>query len=242
MRRSRETAHRHGKGQGPERDDAQPDADRKWSIENGPEEKEKASFLAHLKRKANERPESSTYPRYNTVRSDYHESYVEDREPLKPEKPDEAGFAGPQGNTRHFDLQSDSDSVWTNSSTSDTDKSESNPAIDPGSKSHMIPDQLGNMILDRTRNIWLKKEGQHELQDAEEDPFADIPDLPVDGIKELQMRRLRPRKTRDPKLAGWEERSPTSSSQRVGSGKHGPTEDVEQARLNKFYRNTRSKF
>lgn len=241
MRRSRETVHRHGEGAGPERDDAQPDADRKWSIENGPEEKKKASFLAHLKRKANERPESSTYPRYNTVRSDYHESYVEDREPLKPEKPDEAGFAGPQGNAHHFELQSDSDSEWTNSSTSDTDD-DNTPATDFDSIGHTIPDQVGNMILDRARNVWLKSERQHELQDDEQDPFADIPDLPVDGIQELQMQRLRPGKTRDPKLAGWEERSLTSPSQRLKPGKHGPTEGVEQARSKESYHGSKFNF
>lgn len=89
MRRSRETVHRHRKGAGPERDDAQPDADRKWSIENEPEEKEIAQLQARLKREADEPPESSTYPRHNSVRSDYHESYVEDRQRFKPMKPGE---------------------------------------------------------------------------------------------------------------------------------------------------------
>lgn len=224
MRRSRETVHRHGEGAGPEQDDAQPDADRKWSIEDGPEKKEKASFLAHLKRKPNERFESSTYPRYNTVRSDYHESYTEDRDPLKPEKPDEAGFAGAQGNTHHFELQSDSDSVWTNDSTSDTNKAEKYHTVKPQSSSHSI--QLIGSII--TRNVWLEREIQHDPEDG---PFADIPDLPVDGTQELQMRELRPGKTQDSKLAGWEEKSLINSSQRLRSGKHGSTEDVEQVRL-----------
>lgn len=228
MRRSREKVHRDRKGARPERDDAQPDADRKWSIENEPEEeKEKAQLQGHLRGKTNESPESSTYPRHNTVKSDYHESYVEEREPLEPDKPDEAGFEWPEGNTHHFEQQSDNDSVWTDTSTSDTDKAEKYRTVDPQSISHLIPDQIGNLILDRTRNVWLKR----ERQDAEDDPFADIPDLPVDGIEELQMRRLRPGKTQDPKLAGWEDKGLTNSSQRLGSGKHGSTGDVEQARL-----------
>lgn len=240
MRRSRETVHRHGEGAGPERDDAQPDADRKWSIEDGPEKKEKASFLAHLKRKPNERFESSTYPRFNTVRSDCHESYTEDRKPLKPEEPYEAGFEGPQENTHHFELQSDSGSVWTISSTSDTVETERHPTINPDSISHLIPDQVGNMILDRTRNVWFKSGRQHELQDAEDDPFADIPDLFVDATREL--RELRPGKTQDPKLAGWEDKSLTNSSQRLRSGKHGSTEDVEQARLKGLHHMSRFNF
>lgn len=237
MRRSRETVNCHGEGAGPERDDAQPDADRKWSIEDGPEKKEKASFLAHLKRKPNERFESSTYPRFNTVRSDCHESYTEDREPLKSEEPDEAGFAGAQGNTHHFELQSDSDSVWTNDSTSDTNKAEKYHTVSPQSASHFIPDQIGNMILDRTRNVWLKREIQH---DPEDDPFADIPDLFVDAAQEL--RELRPGKIQDPKLAGWEDKSLTNSSQRLRSGKHGSTEDVEQARLKGLHHKSKFNF
>lgn len=268
MRRSRERVHSHRKGAGPEREDAQPDADRKWSIENEPEDgKENAQLQTRLGGKTDDPPESSTYPRYDIARSDYHESYVKDREPLEPEKPEEAGLEWPQGNTNPFELQSDSDSVWTNSSTSDTDKTERNSAIDPKSVSHLIPDQIGNLIFDRTRNVWLKRERQ-DAEDAGDDPFADIPDLPVDDIKELQMRRLRREKTQYPKLARWEDKmptvnslqmrrlsngkiqdlklarwakkSPTNSLQRLGSGKHGSTEDVEQARLKELYH--RSKF
>lgn len=239
MRRSRERVHRHRKGAGPERDDAQPDADRKWSIENEPEEKEKAQHQAHLRGKTNEPPESSTYPRYNTVRSDYHESHVEDRETLEPEKPDEAGFEWPQSNADHVELQSDSDSVWTNESTSETDKAEKYHTVDPKSINHLIPDRVGNMIIDRTRNVWLRRDQQH---DPEDDPFADIPDLPVDDIKELQMRSLRPGKAQDPKLAGWEEKSLTDSSQRLVTGKHGSTEDARDARSTELYHKRKFNF
>ncbi|EPE07635.1 leucine-rich repeat protein [Ophiostoma piceae UAMH 11346] len=88
--------------------------------------------------------------------------------------------------------------------TSSSRGSESRKTIAPQNVSHLIPDQVGNMILDRDRNIWIKRRNgssgvvpniqpiHHILpsEGSEEDPFADIPDLSVDATMEFH--RLKP--------------------------------------------------
>ncbi|TPX08879.1 uncharacterized protein E0L32_009697 [Thyridium curvatum] len=73
--------------------------------------------------------------------------------------------------------------------------SESKRRIAPETVSHLIPDQVGNMFLDRQHNIWIKKKnrepsrGMHSIlpsENSEDDPFADIPDLSVDMTMELR--------------------------------------------------------
>ncbi|KAJ0167216.1 Septation initiation network scaffold protein cdc11 [Colletotrichum tanaceti] len=77
--------------------------------------------------------------------------------------------------------------------------SESRKTIAPQSVSHLIPDQVGSMYLDRQQNIWIKRKGgsirprsPHVVpsEDSEDDPFASIPDLSVDITKEMQHLRL----------------------------------------------------
>ncbi|CAK7244811.1 MAG: Protein nud1 [Sporothrix thermara] len=86
--------------------------------------------------------------------------------------------------------------------------SDTRKTIAPQTVSHLIPDQVGNMILDRDRNIWIKRRNgsgasaqnnqsvrsasggpnMHSVlssEASEEDPFADIPDLSVDATMEL---------------------------------------------------------
>ncbi|CAK7268690.1 Protein nud1 [Sporothrix epigloea] len=86
--------------------------------------------------------------------------------------------------------------------------SDTKKTIAPQTVSHLIPDQVGNMILDRDRNIWIKRRNgsgvsvqnvrsipsavrapsHHSIlpsEGSEEDPFADIPDLSVDATMEL---------------------------------------------------------
>ncbi|CAK7272691.1 Protein nud1 [Sporothrix epigloea] len=86
--------------------------------------------------------------------------------------------------------------------------SDTKKTIAPQTVSHLIPDQVGNMILDRDRNIWIKRRNgsgasaqhtqsipsamrapsSHSIllsEGSEEDPFADIPDLSVDATMEL---------------------------------------------------------
>lgn len=76
--------------------------------------------------------------------------------------------------------------------------SDSRKVIMPESVSHLIPDRVGSMYLDKNNNIWIKKkeEENHDLpdvaasDDSEADPFASIPDLTVDMTKEMQHLKL----------------------------------------------------
>lgn len=100
--------------------------------------------------------------------------------------------------------------------------------IAPESVQHLIPDQVGNMILDKQRNIWIKRKGsiksvqKQEVQNwlpsegSEDDPFADIPDLTVDMTMEMRNLRIQnARKAEEARLAELEIRqgldSPPSS-------------------------------
>ncbi|KAK0626956.1 hypothetical protein B0T14DRAFT_421424 [Immersiella caudata] len=79
--------------------------------------------------------------------------------------------------------------------------SENRKVIAPESVLHLIPDQVGNMVLDRQRNIWIKRKpgsappkkprsNYLPSEASEDDPFADIPDLTVDMTMEMQNLRL----------------------------------------------------
>lgn len=86
--------------------------------------------------------------------------------------------------------QSTSRSIPTGSSRG----SDSRRVIAPETVSHLIPEQVAGMVLDRQRNIWIKRKssgedgGQNFLpsDETEEDPFGGIPDLSVDETQELQ--------------------------------------------------------
>lgn len=77
--------------------------------------------------------------------------------------------------------------------------SDTRRTIAPESVSHLIPDQVGSMRLDKERNIWVKATAPRRMErrdtlmseHSEDDVFADIPDLTVDVSKELQNLRLR---------------------------------------------------
>ncbi|KAK3314766.1 hypothetical protein B0H66DRAFT_321592 [Apodospora peruviana] len=74
--------------------------------------------------------------------------------------------------------------------------SETRKTIAPESVEHLIPDKVGNMVLDRQRNIWIRKKSAGgsgksrsnflPSEASEDDPFADIPDLSVDETLELR--------------------------------------------------------
>ncbi|KAK5660663.1 hypothetical protein OQA88_12027 [Cercophora sp. LCS_1] len=78
--------------------------------------------------------------------------------------------------------------------------SESKKVIAPESVVHLIGEQVGNMVLDKQRNIWIKRKpnsGRRKpkanflpSEASEDDPFADIPDLSVDMTMELQNLKL----------------------------------------------------
>ncbi|KAK1761268.1 hypothetical protein QBC47DRAFT_369523 [Echria macrotheca] len=104
--------------------------------------------------------------------------------------------------------------------------SETKKVIAPESVSHLIPEQVGNMVLDKQRNIWIKRKADParrkprsnylSSEASEDDPFADIPDLTVDMTLEMQNLRLtspqKPRVTPDGQMNGSTANSPTKPS------------------------------
>ncbi|KAK3683918.1 hypothetical protein B0T22DRAFT_384657 [Podospora appendiculata] len=73
--------------------------------------------------------------------------------------------------------------------------SDTRKTIAPESVEHLIPDQVGSMVLDRQRNIWIRRKSAGHgkrrstflpSEASEDDPFADIPDLSVDMTMEMR--------------------------------------------------------
>ena len=73
--------------------------------------------------------------------------------------------------------------------------SDSRRMIAPENVSHLIGDQVGNMVFDKNRQIWVKRKAVHvnrskqnisPSEGSEDDPFASIPDLTVDTTIEMQ--------------------------------------------------------
>ncbi|PMB68573.1 Septation initiation network scaffold protein cdc11 [Beauveria bassiana] len=104
----------------------------------------------------------------------------------------------PASPSRGYPSNSSTRSANTMPTTSSTN-SESRRTIMPESVSHLIPDRVGSMYLDKSQNIWIKKKEAHPdaqnsvatIDDSEDDPFASIPDLTVDMTQELQnLRRV----------------------------------------------------
>lgn len=100
--------------------------------------------------------------------------------------------------------------------------SDSRKTIMPESVSHLIPERVGSMCLDKAKNIWIKNKESAPVQpqvppsDSEDDPFASIPDLSVDLTKELQNLRLTTGRKEQNLLDPEDAESPTSPT---GMGK-----------------------
>ncbi|KAG9256172.1 uncharacterized protein F5Z01DRAFT_720181 [Emericellopsis atlantica] len=97
--------------------------------------------------------------------------------------------------------------------------SDTRKTIVPESVSHLIGDRVGSMRLDKGNNVWVKEKGFVQetctpvpQSDSEDDPFASIPDLSVDAVRELDHLNLAsPRK--ESTLADMEPlRAPDSST------------------------------
>ncbi|KFA74690.1 hypothetical protein S40288_03952 [Stachybotrys chartarum IBT 40288] len=94
--------------------------------------------------------------------------------------------------------------------------SDSRKVIMPESVSHLIPDRVGSMFLDKQNNIWIKKKESPQdrtrnvlpSEDSEDDPFASIPDLTVDLTRELQTLKIGIAQKRD----SWESPGQTNLS------------------------------
>ncbi|KAK4239040.1 hypothetical protein C8A03DRAFT_32895 [Achaetomium macrosporum] len=134
----------------------------------------------------------------------------------------------PSQGSASFPTQSTGMSMPTGSSrgSSRGSGSDARKTIMPESVSHLIPDQIGSMVLDRQRNVWVKRKGSEESRRrsfsqsvaSEDDPFAGIPDLSVDVTREMQNLKLTSKKQFElqDRLPGAMEISP-SRPPRVGS-------------------------
>ncbi|KAJ6439407.1 conserved leucine-rich repeat protein [Purpureocillium lavendulum] len=102
------------------------------------------------------------------------------------------GFLSP---SKEFPSNSSTRDFSRNFPTTSSRGSESRRTIMPESVSHLIPDRVGSMFLDKQNKTWIKRKGSTSttpsvdaapFEDSEEDPFASIPDLSVDMTKEMQ--------------------------------------------------------
>ena len=95
--------------------------------------------------------------------------------------------------------------------------SDSRKVIMPQSVSHLIPERVGSMRLDKNNKVWVKSKEMGTVQganrlpsDSEEDPFASIPDLSVDLTKEMQNLRLTSARKEDVQVAPEQRDQPLS--------------------------------
>ncbi|KAF4450143.1 Septation initiation network scaffold protein cdc11 [Fusarium austroafricanum] len=103
--------------------------------------------------------------------------------------------------------------------TTSSHASETRRTIMPESVSHLIPDRVGSMYLDKQNNIWIKKKETPTRQpmnilpsDSEDDPFASIPDLSVDLTREMQNLVLTTAKKNNATGSPTQAKSPISPS------------------------------
>jgi hypothetical protein len=117
--------------------------------------------------------------------------------------------------------RSQSSGVDTNRTypTTSSHASETRRTIMPESVSHLIPDRVGSMYLDKQNNIWIKRKETPAREpmnilpsDSDDDPFASIPDLSVDLTREMQNLVLNSAKKNSAPRGSSPPTSPTKSS------------------------------
>ncbi|EKJ72367.1 hypothetical protein FPSE_07452 [Fusarium pseudograminearum CS3096] len=103
--------------------------------------------------------------------------------------------------------------------TTSSHASETRRTIMPESVSHLIPDRVGSMYLDKQNNIWIKRKEAPARQpmnilpsDSDDDPFASIPDLSVDLTREMQNLVINSEKKHSAARGTTPPTSPTKSS------------------------------
>ncbi|KAH7320808.1 hypothetical protein B0I35DRAFT_427809 [Stachybotrys elegans] len=105
---------------------------------------------------------------------------------------------GSRSPSKDFPTHSSAHSTSRSYPTTSSRGSDSRRIIMPESVSHLIPERVGSMFLDKQNNIWIKKKGSQSgdttnvlpSEDSEDDPFASIPDLTVDLTREMQNLRM----------------------------------------------------
>ncbi|KAF1911716.1 hypothetical protein BDU57DRAFT_565002 [Ampelomyces quisqualis] len=91
--------------------------------------------------------------------------------------------------------QSTGSSLGQTVATNASRRSDHVATLAPEAIAHLIPQEIAGMSFDREKNMWVRQKspsrehGQYEeeqtsLNDSEDDPFGNIPDLTVDDIKE----------------------------------------------------------
>ena len=132
-------------------------------------------------------------------------------------------------------------SVQTGSSFGSSRGSDVRKTIMPESVLHLIPDQVGNMVLDKQRNIWVKRKGSAESRGSwlqseasDDDPFADIPDLTVDVTKEMQNLLLTGKKEAAKKEAEPKVRVPSAVQPRAPSLVRSPAMESDGSPIARF--------
>ncbi|KAF5012694.1 hypothetical protein FDECE_1254 [Fusarium decemcellulare] len=125
----------------------------------------------------------------------------------------------PGSPTRDFHSHSSGASTNRTYPTGSSRGSDTRKTIMPESVSHLIPDRVGSMYLDKQHNIWIKKKETPTRRpmnvlpsDSEDDPFASIPDLSVDLTKEMQNLLLTTAKKTNAAGSPSQARSPVSPS------------------------------
>lgn len=113
--------------------------------------------------------------------------------------------------------------------------SDSRKVIMPESVSHLIPEKVGSMCLDKMKNVWIKKKDEttHATSnpppsdDSEDDPFAQIPDLTVDLNQEMQNLKLTTaRKETSPRAEAENSRSSSNDERERGFVTLSPHEEI----------------
>jgi hypothetical protein len=105
---------------------------------------------------------------------------------------DDAVGSQPRTNGTH---QSTGSSLGQTIATSASRRSDHVATLAPEAVAHLIPQQVAGMTFDREKNMWVRQKSpskEHRqfeedvtnLNDSEEDPFGNIPDLTVDDTKE----------------------------------------------------------
>ncbi|KAK7948560.1 uncharacterized protein PG986_009446 [Apiospora aurea] len=122
-----------------------------------------------------------------------HENVVSDMPNVRISRNPDAPANGASSDFPTQDTRSSFGSSGRSGRTGSSRGSDSRRLIAPDVVSQLIGDQVGNMVLDKEKNVWTKVKTPRPQtrvlnflpsEDSEDDPFASIPDLSVDETRE----------------------------------------------------------